>query len=138
MGEGALVKPPLGLARLNTRGVGEGYLWPDLTIIPEGAATRVVWWDGQNGNLRYQTSGEVWVGQDEVLATFVAFVEAVLERLRLAGITGTQLEAEWSSLRGVDADEVEFCRFMGDLGLDPFADDPPAFLWRRWRQFHSA
>lgn len=116
------------LARINVRGVGDGYLWPDLAIIGEGAATRVAWWEGSHGDLSYLSSGEVWLPQDDVRASLAAFVEVVLERLQLAGVTGTRLEDEWSALRELDDDQAEFCRFMGDLGLDPFADDPPGFL----------
>jgi len=42
--------------------------------------------------------------------------------LEEAGLPGTVLAEEWAALRSLDPDEIEFCRAVARLGVDPLGD----------------
>lgn len=110
----------------NTRAAGGGMPWPDLTVVPEGAVTRLVWTAGPG--LRAQpvaflTSGEEHLPSGAVLRALGRFVEQVLDRLTEAGVSGTPLQREWDALGALDADEQQFAAAAARLGLDPFDVD---------------
>lgn len=79
----------------NLRGAGEALPRPDLTVVPEGSVTRLVWraWpDGDPGT--HLTSGDTDLAGGLVHEALGRFVEAVLTRLAEAGGTGTRLQQE--------------------------------------------
>lgn len=115
-----------GLRRHNLRSVGDGFLWPDLLIVPEGRTTRLVW--GRDTSIRpgqgirFLSRGERVLDREVVLHALSSFVEAVLTRLAEQGANETLLEREWRAIGETDAEEESFCLAAARLGLDPYAE----------------
>lgn len=110
----------------NVRGAGSGMPWPDLTIVPEGAVTRIVWnpADGLAGQpVRFLGSGDWHVDSLAVREGLATFVEQVIMRLRDSGIRNSPLEKEWLALAELDRDQRDFALAAARLGLDPFNVD---------------
>jgi hypothetical protein len=109
----------------NLRAAGDGYVWPNLTVLPEGPATRLVWHpDNQlraGAPIRYLGAGEALVDSFSIERAFADFVEAVMTRLRERGIDGLPLQEEWDAVTSASQDEVEFCLAAARLGLDPYS-----------------
>jgi len=111
--------------RRNVRSAGDGFLWPDLEIIPTGMDSLVRWnrlRSLRDDPLRYLSYGERRVDRASLEATLTDVVVAVVNRLREAGIEDTPLQKEWMALQGLDPEEVEFCHAAARLGLDPFSE----------------
>ncbi len=110
----------------NVRGAGGGMPWPDLTLVPEGAVTHVVW-TAVSGlpaqPVSFLTSGDTYLPAAAVRQALGRLVEQVLERLTEAGVTGTVLQREWEELGELDQDERQFAAAAARLGLDPFDVD---------------
>lgn len=111
--------------RRNVRSSGDGFLWPDLEIIPAGTNSLVRWnrlRSLRDDPLRYISHGERRVDGVRLEETLTDVVVAVVSRLREAGIENTPLEKEWTALQALDTEEVDFCRAAARLGLDPFSE----------------
>jgi hypothetical protein len=112
----------------NLRAVGEGFSWPDLTIIPEGRYSRVVWRaDAADKTearrpVRFIRTGEAWVETRVMEGSLAHLVDSVITRLSEQGVKGTALSKEWETLRHTDPEEIEFCLAAARLGLDPYAE----------------
>jgi hypothetical protein len=114
------------LRQHNVRGAGDGMAWPDLTLVPEGSMTRLVWSpDTQDGPapVRFASGGNGLVRTSDFLADLATLVNHVLERLAEAGLPKTSLAEDWSEIAKTSAEEQEFCRTSARLGLDPYAID---------------
>lgn len=108
----------------NFRGAGGGLPWPDLTVVPEGGLTRLLWTAGPglaDQPLTFLTSGEAMVGSADVLRALERFVGEVIARLEDVGVTSTPLQREWSMLAACDAEEAAFANAVARLGVDPFS-----------------
>ncbi|MGH3772699.1 MAG: ImmA/IrrE family metallo-endopeptidase [Pseudonocardiaceae bacterium] len=108
------------------RAAGDGFLWPNLLIIPEGRETRLLWYRdrefGEFARIRYLSEGEGTRRTGEVERALTVLVTSVLDRLVEQGVTGTPLEKEWSALIALERDEREYCIAAAKLGLDPFSE----------------
>lgn len=109
------------------RAASDGFPWPNLVLIPEHDFVRVAWtkWPSRATSpypVRYLGSGVARAPLADVRTSLADLVEAVLERLREDEVSDTPLEREWSAIRSLDAEEVEFCIASAQLGLDPFSD----------------
>lgn len=108
------------------RGAGEGFLWPNLLIWPEGSYTRLVWRPDRGAApdrpIRFLASGDAMLDPAEIEETLGGVVEAVLERLIDFGLDATPLAEEWGSIRNADRDEAAYCRAAARLGLDPYSE----------------
>ncbi|WP_322769391.1 hypothetical protein [Frankia sp. Cr1] len=114
------------LRRHNLRGAGDGMAWPDLTVVPEGAVTRVVWAADEDralGPLRFASRGGALVRSDEARKALANVVQRVVDRLAESGVGKTPLSVEWADLGSADEDEQEFCLAVARLGLDPYSVD---------------
>jgi len=114
------------LRQHNLRGAGNGMPWPDLTLVPEGGVTRVVWRAGAGVSqqpLTFLTSGDVYLPATAVRRALADFVVQVLDRLEESGISGTPLQEEWRALSQLDSEQREFAAAAARLGLDPFSLD---------------
>jgi hypothetical protein len=114
------------LAQHNFRGAGDGMAWPDLTIVPEGAISHIVWKQDYQRNstpVRFASDGSGYVGVDELRAELAAVVNHVLERLSETGLPKTPLAEEWSEVAKADDQERDFCRTTARLGIDPYSVD---------------
>ena len=111
------------LRRHNLRSAGEGFPWPDLTVVPEGGFTRIVWSADKvspRGHLRYLSSGESYVPGDELQSSLANVVELTLTRLDENDVKETRLRDEWDALQRLDKDELAYCEAAARLGVDPF------------------
>lgn len=110
------------LSHHNLRAIGDGFLWPDLTLVPDSGSGVVVAWKADSQSTyttaRFLTQGEGWTTKDALRETLSGFVESVLTRLREAGVKRTPLDEEWEELRALDPEEVAFCEAAARLGLD--------------------
>jgi hypothetical protein len=98
--------------------------WPNLTIVPEGAVSRVVWsqdYGHQLTPVRFASDGSRFLSAEELATGLAAIIDRVLERLADVGIPKTPLLEEWAAIAEADADEIIFCQTAGRLGLDPYA-----------------
>jgi hypothetical protein len=114
------------LRQHNFRGAGDGMAWPNLTIVPEGAVSRVVWSQDYGHHLtpvRFASDGSRFLRADELATGLAGIIDRVLERLADVGIPKTPLSEEWVAIAEADADEIIFCQTAGRLGLDPYAVD---------------
>ncbi|MBO0805276.1 MAG: hypothetical protein J2P25_19630 [Nocardiopsaceae bacterium] len=110
----------------NVRGAGDGMAWPDLTIVPEGAVTRIAWSPDAQHHLtpiRFASAGYDTVPAGDFQEDLSKVVNHVLERLAESGLPKTPLAEEWSGIGNLDHDEQEFCRTVARLGLDPYSID---------------
>jgi hypothetical protein len=71
-------------------------------------------------DVRFLESGAALVALTDLRSELTRFVEAVLERLALEGLSGTFLHEEWSRIQEVSRQEEDFCRVAAALQLDPF------------------
>lgn len=123
-GESRPVRGPGAVDRRHRlRSAGDGFLWPDLAIIPEGSHTRLVWRsDGSSSEerpVRFLSEGDRLVDSAALAGVFAAVVAGVLERLRDQGLPDTGLAKEWSAVQDADEDEAAYCLAAAGLGLDP-------------------
>ena len=113
--------------RHNLRAASAGMTWPDLTLVPEGDTTEIVWRSREPGpadrGIAYLSDGAVRVSTNDMLAGLNRFVEAVIERLEESRIQSTLLQREWAALAALDSEESEFAEAASRLGLNPFEVD---------------
>ncbi|MEU8271360.1 hypothetical protein AB0B89_29895 [Sphaerisporangium sp. NPDC049002] len=111
------------------RASGDGFLWPDLMVIPEGEQTHLIWHDDRrppsDRPIRFLARGEAFVERESVEQEFARLISAVLTRLAEKGITDTALEKEWAEIQRTEPEEAEFCVAAARLGLDPYAEAAP-------------
>jgi Zn-dependent peptidase ImmA (M78 family) len=111
------------------RASGDGFVWPDLLIVPDDNETRLVWGDDSAHSsrwpIRFLTHGELRVPSEQVRQELELLVTETLTRLAERGVTGTVLEKEWAAIQQTDPDEAEYCRAAARLGLDPYSDAEP-------------
>jgi hypothetical protein len=112
----------------NLRSVGEGFFWPNLSILPEGRLTRLLWHADEapspHSPLRYLGQGELRLPSEFVEGALGDLVEAVLTRLREEAVDETVLAAEWRAIRESSREEQAFCEAAARLGLDAYDIDP--------------
>jgi hypothetical protein len=110
----------------NFRSVGDGFSWPNLSVVTDGGRSLLTWREEEPPHpgwpVRFLTSGTAWVDTDWLTRSLSQLVEATLTRLDEVGLTHTTLHKEWSVLKSLDDEEMAFCRACGRLGLDPFAE----------------
>jgi hypothetical protein len=114
------------LAQHNFRGAGDGMAWPDLTLVPEGAISHIVWKQDYQRNsipVRFASDGSGFVRTEELRAELAGIINHVLERLSEAGLPKTALAEEWYEVAKADDQEQEFCRTAARMGIDPYSID---------------
>jgi len=117
------VRQQTWLCSHNTRAAGAGMPWPDLTVMPEGSFSRLLWNSGPalaGQPLTFLTSGSALVRCEAVAEALGRFVDQVLERLDDSGVRDTALHREWRLLQECDDEETAFAVAAARLGLDPF------------------
>jgi len=110
----------------NLRAAGDGFLWPNLTIVPEGRHIHLVWYPDDaaklEGPIRYIRGGEAWIERESLESSLTLFVQDVVTRLSEHEISETSLQKEWEELQGTDLEEAAFSLAAARLGLDPYSD----------------
>jgi hypothetical protein len=108
----------------NLRGAGDGFLWPNLSLLPEGNVTRAIWradpWPDEYARVRYLGQGADLIGTSFVRAALQEVIESTITKLDESGVRDTPLHQEWSAIAGLPDDERAFCLAIARLGLDPF------------------
>jgi len=110
----------------NFRGAGDGMAWPDLTLVPEGAVTQLVWSQDYSRHLtpvRFASDGSLMIRTDDVRRELAAIVDHVIERLAETGLPKTPLTEDWAEIAKADSEEQAFCETAARLGLDPYSID---------------
>jgi len=110
----------------NFRAAGDGMAWPDLTLVPEGAVTQLVWSQDYSRHLtpvRFASDGSLMIRTDDVRRELTAIVGHVIERLAETGLPKTPLTEDWTEIANADAEEQAFCETSARLGLDPYSID---------------
>ncbi len=126
------------------RSIGDGFLWPSLHIIPEGAETLLRWSadrrPAEGRRIRYLSQGSKFVDPLLLTQTLANVVESVIARLADQGVSDLPLHDEWDAIISADADEREFCLAAARLGLDPYseADFVEGALLRAGNELHGA
>ena len=114
--------------RHNLAFVGDGFLFPQLTIVPSSdAMEQLHWtpWQPRHARIEFVEEGRARVARQELQEQLGGVVEAVLKRLGSVdhGQDGvvSDLQDAWDTIKALDPEEDEFCRGAALLGVDPFA-----------------
>jgi hypothetical protein len=108
----------------NLRWSGDGYVWPNLSLLPEGVDTRLLWRPdiepASNRPIRYLSAGDELVDSTVVELSLAQLVESVLTRLEERGIAETPLADEWHAIQAIDDDERAFALAAARVGADSY------------------
>lgn len=104
---------------------GEGFVMPDLKIIPSGKMIDLSWAARKfpHAGVSFVGSGSFSTSTDAVRQELFGFVSSVIARLLAEGVAGTPLQDEWEAIQSADPEEAAFCETAAALGEDPFAMD---------------
>jgi hypothetical protein len=110
------------LARHSILTAQHGFALPKILIVPAGRAIHVTASarDVQFADIRFRRNGSAWSSRKEVEFELRQFVQNVAVRLDRCSISGMGLQEAWNLIEGTAEDELQFCRFMGALGLSPY------------------
>lgn len=109
--------------------IGEGYVWPNLTIFSDGVRTALLAEPSLRPDakpFRYLGAHPCSLPSSEFEAAVDAFISRILGRLRERGIAETNLDRIWSDVLAerADPERARRCRLEALLGRDPDdADD---------------
>jgi hypothetical protein len=125
------------LLRHCVRAATPGFAGPFVCIFSEGRAvdviSRVDRGHYPSTPVRFVGKGEATGAREAVQGALAALVTAVLSRLdRRADERVAELRADWQAICGLTAQEADFCRAAGRLGLDPFDVDGWPIALRTW------
>lgn len=113
------------LSRHSLLAAQHGYALPKLKIVPLGksielsASPREV----ELAHVKFVNRAQISCPREVVEEQLRKFVQAVVDRLDSARVTGTWLQDTWTLISETDEDEAQFCRFAGALGLSPYDID---------------
>jgi hypothetical protein len=128
----------------NLRAVGEGFVWPDLTLLSTAEESCAEWWSDPSkrigAQIRYISSGTAATSRDSLQEALRRVVEATIIRLEDQGVTGFPLADEWEAVLNLDEEEADFCVASARLGLDAFelSDDVADLVARIGSDLESA
>ena len=116
-------------ARHNLAFAGDGFVLPQLRMVPTTGRIRLEWsrYQPAYARIEFVDAGQHDVEPEELETQFRNLIDAVLERLH--GRQETRAAAEnlgraWYAVNNLDDEELEFSRAAALLGIDPF--DVPA------------
>lgn len=112
-------------SRHNLAFAGDGFILPDLTMVPESGRMLLRWTRSRprHARIEFVDEGEQVVDREHLEAQFRRLVDAVIERLRTRprrGPAAEDLECAWRAVNALDPDERAFGRAAALLGVDPF------------------
>ena len=101
----------------------EGYAFPDLTVLPSGSWTHLLWKRTRSpwSRTEFLGDGEARVESVEFRTRCADLIDQVIRRLDALDVTGTFLQEEWSAIQSADSEEFAFCSTVARLGWDPYA-----------------
>ena len=108
--------------RHNLRFAREGYALPNLSFIPAGERTTLVWKPESipQTDVAFLSEGSALLDSTLVRDELASLVETVIGRLDDRGLHETPLQQDWAAIRDAEPEEAEFCRLAARLGLDPY------------------
>lgn len=103
-----------------------GFALPRLLIVPFGGNIQVsaTARDAQLADVRFLKGGEAVLSRQEVESELKKFVTNVVLRLRNKQVISTPLQQLWEMVEGTTAEEAQFCRLIGALGMSPYVSNP--------------
>ena len=109
-------------SRHNLAFAGDSFILPSLIMIPAPDRVHLRWRrrKPEHARIEFVDEGEASVGREELEAQFRDLIDAVLERLRGAGIALESLDSEWAAVNSLEPEERKFSRAAALLGVDPF------------------
>ena len=132
-------------SRHNLSFAGDGYILPDLEIVPVSERVQLRWrrWKPRHSRIEFVDASEVQAGRQQVEAELRSIVDAVLDRLRSfedCELAAEKLGSAWDAINSMDSDEQESSRAAALLGIDPFdvGDSEAAEIAAFWDRFDPA
>jgi hypothetical protein len=105
--------------------IGEGYVWPNVTIVSDGQRTVIQSAASERGEISsfryYGAPHPVLLAWSDVEAGIDAFVQAVMAGVADEGVRNTNLDRLWNDLAAErrDREIARYRRFEALLGADP-------------------
>ena len=112
-------------ARHNLAFAGDGFVLPNLTMIPTSGRMHLQWtrYKPRYARIEFVDEGQESVERKALETEFRNCIDAVLERLHGRPDTdaaANDLGRAWNAVNDLDPDELEFSRAAALLGMDPF------------------
>jgi BMFP domain-containing protein YqiC len=109
------------VARHSILAAQHGFALPRVQFVPTGRSIHVTAKPRFSAlaEARFRKTAASSPSREEVEQELRKFVEATVQRLESASISGTGLQEAWGLVKEIAEDEVQFCRFAGALGLAP-------------------
>jgi hypothetical protein len=103
-----------------------GFALPDLWLLPEGDRIEL---SAASVYLRFARMTFTEAIDESLPLRSVrdglsSFVDEVLSHLEARGVKGTGAHEAWKLVRSTGADEEQYCRLIGSLGLSPYDEHP--------------
>ena len=125
--------------RHNLAFAGDGFVLPNLYVVPESGRMHLRWSRSQprHARIEFVDESEIYVERSRLEQEFRTIIEAVLERIRGLGCHESAVESladAWEAVNSLDSDEKEFSRAAALLGIDPHqvSDDVASALIDFW------
>ena len=112
-------------SRHNLAYAGDGFILPQLTIVPTDGATVMRWVTSKPkfSEIEFMRYGEERISTDEMESACRSLIEAVLDKMRQENLPLEALEESWRAICELDEEERDFARAAALLGADPFEID---------------
>ena len=112
-------------SRHNLAFAGDGFVLPNLNMIPTSGRVHLQWtrYKPRHARIEFVDEGRQSVERDELESELRNLIDAVIERLHGRPETGAaadNLGRAWDAINDLDADERDFSRAAALLGIDPF------------------
>lgn len=110
------------LSRHSTLHAQHGFALPRVTFISNGeqinisARSRLA----PFADVKFVNSATAAPSRKHFESEMRRFVSDVVARLEACGVSGTDLQSEWSLISDTQEDEVQYCKLVGALGLSPY------------------
>jgi hypothetical protein len=109
------------LARHSILTAQHGFALPRVSFVPTGKTINISAKarEASYADVRFRRSAQASPLRADVESELRTFVEAVCKKLNDSHISDTGLQCAWQLVEDVTEDEVQFCEFVGALGLSP-------------------
>ena len=115
------------IRRHSLRLATDGFVFPDLSLAPEGKDVRVEWHEFHHpfAPLTFFGHGSAAVDNEHLRKTLFNLIQVVLKRLGEFGIADAPLIDEWRAISDTmrDQDELDYCILASMTGGDPYGLD---------------
>ena len=125
--------------RHNLAFAGDGFVLPNLYVVPESGRMHLRWTRSQprHARIEFVDESDSYVERSQLEQEFRTIIDAVLERTRGLGRHDRAVESladAWEAVNALDSDEQEFSRAAALLGIDPYevSDDVAYALIDFW------